>query len=118
MARQGVLAADRQAHHRRVPGQHPGVVRGQERPPVGRDVLHPGGLHAPPAVVQESEQGLDETHELLVEAPLVLGVVARQPPQRDPYLLARPRREDVRRVRERVRKLRAAVEPLAQAEYE
>ena len=47
--------------------------------PVGGDVHDPLGLDPPPDLVEELEQREDRLGELLVEAPLVLVVVALQP---------------------------------------
>ena len=59
--------------------------------PCDGHVAHAVGLHPPPDVVEELEQRIDRLGELLVEAPLVLVVVAAQPLRR----AARPRRAGV-----------------------
>ena len=56
----------------------PGVVGHHQRPPVAGHVGGAHGLHPPPAVVEEVEEGQHQVGELLVEAPLVLAVVAVQ----------------------------------------
>ncbi len=82
VARQRVLAQQAHRDHRRVPGQDPGVVGHHQRAPVSGDVGGADRLHPPPAVVEEVEEGEHQVGELLVEAPLVLAVVAVQPPRR------------------------------------
>ena len=81
-ARQRVLLHDRHRDHRRVEGkQRAGVVGDEQRAPVGGHVAHPLGLDPPPDLVEELEQREDGLGELLVEAPLVLVVLALQAPR-------------------------------------
>ena len=55
------------------------MVGDPQRPAVRGTVADPAGLDPPPEVVEELEQREDRLRELLVEAPLVLVVLAPQP---------------------------------------
>ena len=118
VARQRVLAQDRRRDHRAVPREDPGVVRHEQGAAVRGHVLHAGRGHAPPAVVEEVEHRLDQVGELLVEAPLVLLVVAVEPPQRRGHAVAALARQPGGAARQRLGQLDAGVEPLAQAAHE
>jgi hypothetical protein len=113
-----VLAQQRHRDHRGVPRQDAGVVGGEEGAAVRRDALGALDLHAPPRLVQESEEGLDQLGELLVEAPLVLGVVAVQATDDPAQRLARVARERRGAAGDRVGQLHAGVQPVAQPAHE
>ena len=57
VARLRVGLEERGLDHGAVPGQHPRVVRDQQRPARGGHVLHPGRLHPPVGVVDPAEGG-------------------------------------------------------------
>ena len=54
-----------------------------------RDPLGTHDLDAPPGLVEEREERLDQLGEALVESPLVLGVLAVEPVDDAGYGLAR-----------------------------
>ena len=60
--------------------ERPGVIGHEQRAAVGGDVANAGGLDPPPDLVEELEQRVDGLGEVLVEAPLVLAVLALEPP--------------------------------------
>ena len=78
----------------------------------------PSTLHPPPAVVEEAEERLDQVGELLVEAPLVVLVLALEAAQHALERVARVARQRRGAARERVGQLEPRVEPLAQAAHE
>ena len=82
------------------------------------DALGALDLHPPPRLVQEREEGLDQLGELLVEAPLVLGVVAVEAVDDPVQRLARVAREGGGAARDGLRQLQAGVQPGAQAAHE
>ena len=67
----GMLVAQRERDHHAVPRQHAGVVGDDQGRTVGGDVLHSGGLHAPPHRVEELQQRPDRLGELRVAPELV-----------------------------------------------
>ena len=75
-------------------------------------------LDPPPAVVEEAEEGLDQVGEVLVEAPLVVLVVALEPAQHALERVARLARQRGGAAGERLGQLEPRVEPLAQAAHE
>lgn len=75
-------------------------------------------LHPPPGLVQEGEERLDQLGEVLVEAPLVLRVVAVQAVEDALDGLARIAREGAGAPRERLGQLEARVEAGPQAAHE
>jgi hypothetical protein len=113
-----VLAEEAHAHHRRVPWQDPGVVRGEQRAAVRRHVLHALRPDAPPAVVEELEHREHRFRELFVEAPFVLVVVAGEPPRRDLRALPGAARQACSGARECLREVEPGVEALAQRAQE
>jgi hypothetical protein len=113
-----VLAQQRHRDHRRVPGQDAGVVRCEQRAPVGRDAVRALDLDPPPAVVEEAEERLHQVGEVLVEAPLVVLVVPLEPAQHTLERVAGLARERRGAARERVGQLESRVEPFAQAAHE
>jgi hypothetical protein len=106
-----VLALQRDADHRRVPRHDAGVVGHEQRAPVGRYVRDPLGMHPPPAVVQELEQWQRGVGELLVEAPVVLLVVAAEPAHDGLEAVAGLARQRQRGAGHRPRRPRPALEP-------
>ena len=75
-----------------------GVVGDQESATVGRHVANTLGLDPPPDVVEELEGRVDHLGELLVEAPLVLAVLAPKP-LCDPFDHLAQRARQLRRTR-------------------
>jgi hypothetical protein len=118
VARQRVLAQQRHRDHRGVPGQDAGVVRCQEDAPVRGHALGAVDPHPPPRLVEEGEERLDQLGEVLVEAPLVLGVVAVEPVEDALDSLARVARERRGAAGERLGQLEPGVESSAQAAHE
>jgi hypothetical protein len=80
--RVGVLLLDRLGDHRRVGRQRARVVRHEERPAGGREVLDPLDLDPEPVPVQELGDGrVEQTLDPLGAAPVVqltLGLDARE----------------------------------------
>ena len=111
MARQRVLAQEGHRDHRGVPGQDAGVVGGEQHAPVSRHALGALDLHPPPRLVQEREERLDQLGEVLVEAPLVLRVVAVHPVEDPLHGLTRVARERRRAPGDRLRQLEPGIEP-------
>ncbi len=94
------------------------MVRGEQRAPVRGDVVGALDLDPPPAVEEEAEQRLDEVREVLVEAPLVVGLVALEPAQHVVDGGARVPRQRRGAARERLRQLEPGLQALAQAPHE
>ena len=89
------------------------MVGHEQRPAVRGNVLHPLGLHAPPAFVEEPEERLHQLGEVLVEPPLVLGVIALEPAQRPVHRLAALTRKGAGGPGQGLGQLEAGVEALA-----
>ena len=75
------LVVDRHHRHQAVDRQRAGVVRDDECPALGREVLDATHLDAEPLLRDRTQAGQQQPlGDLLVEAVLVDGVVAGQPP--------------------------------------
>ncbi len=94
------------------------MVGREQRGAVSGHALGALGLHAPPAVVEKAEERLDEVGELLVEAPLVLRVVALHPLQQPLDRRSGVARERGRAARDRLGQVEAGFQALAQATHE
>ena len=117
-AREGVLAHERDAHHHRVPRHDPRVVGHEQGPAVRRHALDALGLHSPPVVEHELEQGQGGLGELLIETPVVFVVAAAEPPHDRVQAVAGVARQRQRGAAERRHHAVAGVEAGAQRAQE
>ena len=100
VARKRVLAEDRDAHHRRVPGHDAGVVGREQGATVRGHVLEAAHLDPPPAVVHELEEREDASRRTPRRSPT-------RPRCSRPRAVAPPRQTVSRASRGRARAPRA-----------